>query len=315
MTNQTSIISVFGHKNPDTDAIISAIVFQDWLAQQNISAQAYRLGEINQETKFLLNFAQINEPELLTILPKDSNIALLDHNERVQSIENLSDYRICYVIDHHKLGDLTTKEPTYIRIQPVGSTSTLLYLMYQEQNLTISPTLAKLMVGAILSDTLNLTSPTTTPTEHQILPNLLQLANIDNQQDFAEQLFNAKSDINHLTDMELITADYKQFQFSNKNWGIAVIETVNPQPVFNRLDSLQSTINQVKMNDNLDYLLVIVVDIFQQQSWAIATNNEQDAMIETAFTTKQAEKLLPLGNLVSRKKQFVPTLETYYQHL
>lgn len=159
-------IYIFGHKNPDTDAIVSAIIFQDWLVQQNISAIAHRLGEMNQETKFLLDFAQISEPKLLPNLEKNSQIALLDHNESVQSIDNLADYQIRYVIDHHKLGDLTTKEPTYIRIQPVGSTCTLLYLMYQEKNLTISPTLAKLMVGAIISDTLNLTSPTTTQTEH-----------------------------------------------------------------------------------------------------------------------------------------------------
>lgn len=317
----TQNILVFGHKTPDTDAITSAIVMTDWLTQQNLTATAYRLGELNQETQFLLNFANVQAPKLLTAdeLANIENplLALTDHNESQQSIENLTHFPIGYVIDHHKLGDLTTSEPAYIRIEPVGSTCTILYKLYQEYQLTLNPTLATLMAGAVISDTLNLTSPTTTDTDRKILPELLTLAKIADGNDFANQLFLAKSDIRHLTAEQLVTADYKQFKFNDKTatakkWGIAVIETVAPTQVFGRLSDIQTASQTVQQRDSLDYFLVIIVDILKQQSWAVASNDGQNQIISQAFNTTLKEDLIDLGNLVSRKKQFVPTLEKFY---
>lgn len=312
----TQNILVFGHKTPDTDAITSAIVMTDWLTQQNLTATAYRLGELNQETQFLLNFANVQAPKLLTAdeLANIENplLALTDHNESQQSIENLTHFPIGYVIDHHKLGDLTTSEPAYIRIEPIGSTCTILYKLYQEYQLTLNPTLATLMAGAVISDTLNLTSPTTTDTDRKILPELLTLAKIADGNDFANQLFLAKSDISQLTAEQLVTADYKQFSFGGKKWGVAVIETVAPSQVLARLSDIQTASHSVQQRDGLDYLLVIIVDILKQQSWAVASNDEQNQIVSQVFNTTMKENLLDLGNLVSRKKQFVPALERFY---
>lgn len=312
----TQNILVFGHKTPDTDAIASAIVMTDWLNQQNFSATAYRLGEPNQETQFLLNYANVPAPDLLTAdalaTIKNPLLVLTDHNESQQSIEKLKDFSIGYVIDHHKLGDLTTSEPAYIRIEPVGSTCTILYKLYQEKQIQISASLATLMVGAIISDTLNLTSPTTTEHERQILPELFKIALIKDEQDFANQLFLAKSDIGQLTAEQLVTADYKQFSFGGKKWGVAVIETVTPSQVLARLSDIQTASHSVQQRDGLDYLLVIIVDILKQQSWAVASNDEQNQIVSQVFNTTMKENLLDLGNLVSRKKQFVPALERFY---
>lgn len=314
-------VVVFGHKTPDTDAIVSAIVMADWLNQQSLNATPYRLGEINQETDFLLKFANFEQiPTILTVeqLIQINNpiLALTDHNESQQSLENLKSFIIGYVIDHHKIGDLTTSEPAFIRIEPVGSTCSILYKLYQEYQLTISPVLATLMAGAIVSDTLNLTSPTTTASDRRILPELLNLANITDGNDFANQLFRAKSDISHLTAEQLVTADYKQFNFTksgkNEKWGIAAIETVNPMQVFQRIADIQTATQAIKQRDGLDYLLVIIVDILQQQSWAVASDEVQNQIIAQAFGTQVNKAILDLGNRVSRKKQFVPALEKFY---
>lgn len=309
-------IAVFGHKTPDTDAIVSAIAMSEWLNQQGIAATPYRLGEINKETHYLLNLASAQTPPLLSHLPKGSPIALTDHNESQQSIDNRQDYEIRYVIDHHKLGDLTTSEPAYIRLQPVGSTCTLLFLMFYElKKSSLSAQLATLMLGAIVSDTLNLTSPTTTESDKLAVAKLATIADIENINDFAKNLFNAKSDVSDLTAIELITADYKQFSFGKQpqKWGIAVIETVNPSQIFARITELQTAIDTVKTRDKLDFLLVVIVDILQQQSWAIVVKDDtQNQMIAKAFDSEIKEHLIDLGNLVSRKKQFVPTLENYF---
>lgn len=274
----------------------------------------------------MLNLVNINPPDLCPNLADNHPIALLDHNESGQSIADLHRYQIRYVIDHHKLGDLTTFEPAYIRLQPVGSTCTLLFLMYQELGLLPPKHFATLMAGAIISDTLNLNSPTATHTDKTVLQKLCEIADITDVSDFAKQLFNAKSDVSHLTSEQLLTTDYKHFTFitkndigyHNKKWGISCIETVNPEQIFERITDLQATINKVKQQDHLDFLLVVIVDILQQQSWAICTDDEQNHIIYQSFNLNKTQnnlhqQVISLGQIVSRKKQIVPALERFYQ--
>lgn len=308
----TPTVAVFGHKQPDTDAIVAAIAMSDWLNQQHIAATPYRLDELNHETQFLLDMAKVQVPSLLTELEVGREVALVDHNESQQSIVNLNTAVIKYVIDHHKLGDLRTTEPVYIRFEPVGSTCTILYGLFVKDNLAISSQIALLMAGAIISDTLNLTSPTTTLQDKQALPALLQIAGIRDGDDFAKQLFDAKSNISELSDEALVTMDYKQFCFADKRWGIATIETVNPETVFARIAGLQSAAELIRQRDQLDFFLVTIVDIQQQHSWALASQPAQDHIIAEAFATHLTDNKLDLGNRVSRKKQFVPILQAYY---
>lgn len=252
-------------------------------------------------------------PDKLDSLPAGSKVALVDHNDAVQSIGNLGDQHIVAIIDHHKLGGLTTAEPLEMRLAPVGSSCTLLYSMLQAQHLAISQQIAQLMCGAIISDTLNLTSPTTTDHDRVALDALTHIAGIQDADEFAKQLFEAKSNVSHLTGEQLVTSDYKHFTFAGKKWGIASIETVDPTAIKARVTELQRAVAAVKARDGLDYLLVVIVDILQQQSWAIASDEAQNQIIATAFSTEEKDQLLSLGNAVSRKKQFVPALERHYQ--
>ncbi|CAF3760248.1 unnamed protein product [Rotaria sp. Silwood1] len=154
--NNNKEIIVLGHRNPDTDAITAAIVYSDFLRQMNINAKAYRLGNLNNETKFILKTVNIKEPEMLPDnIPNGTEVALVDHNESQQSMKNLNKMRITHVIDHHKLGDLTTSEPIYLRIEPVGCTATILTKLYRENNLNIDQKMAFLLTSAIISDTLH----------------------------------------------------------------------------------------------------------------------------------------------------------------
>ncbi|MGL5253066.1 MAG: manganese-dependent inorganic pyrophosphatase [Moraxella sp.] len=305
-------LAVFGHKKPDTDAIVAAMAMSYWLNQQNIAATPYRLDAINHETAFLIDLAHVRTPTLLTHIEAGQQVALVDHNERQQSIGRVEEAHICYVIDHHKLGDLTTTAPAYIRFEPVGSTCTVLYGMFLEKQLPISQQMALLMAGAIISDTLNLTSPTTTNQDKGALSALLHLAGMRDADGFANQLFEAKSTITGITDEALVTMDYKQFGFADSKWGIAAIETVNPNQVFARIDGLQQAAQAIEQRDHLDFLLVIIVDIIQQQSWAIAGSDAQNHIVTQAFASSLDKNLIALGNRVSRKQQFVPALAAFY---
>ena len=172
------MISVFGHLNPDTDAITAAIVYARLLTRQGTPATAYRLGELNFETAFVLREAGLDAPERLPTLAAGSPVALVDHNESAQSAPNLSELDVRYVVDHHKLGDLTTIRPAYLRFEPVGCTGTLLLKLWREAGLSLEPTDARLLLSAILSDTLEFRSPTTTQVDRDAVAFLAPIAGI-----------------------------------------------------------------------------------------------------------------------------------------
>ena len=174
MNEKNDQVIVVGHRNPDTDAITAALIYAKYLRQLNINAKAYRLGELNNETKFVLKCAGVEQPEMIPDdLPQGTQVALVDHNESKenfnesialspphttvgqQSIKDLKKLRVTHVIDHHKLGDLTSSEPLYLRFEPVGCTATILTKLFREHNFDIDQKTAFLLISAILSDTLH----------------------------------------------------------------------------------------------------------------------------------------------------------------
>ena len=155
------MLAVFGHLNPDTDAITAALVYARLLARQGVDAQAFRLGELNFETAFVLREAGVDAPALLPALEAGAAVALVDHNESAQSVPNLVELNVTRVVDHHKLGDLSTAQPPYLRFEPVGCTGTILLKLHREAGLSVEALDARLMLSAILSDTLHFRSPTT----------------------------------------------------------------------------------------------------------------------------------------------------------
>ncbi len=153
--NKEEVI-VVGHLNPDTDAITAALVYAEFLRRMNVNAKAYRLGHLNNETKFVLKTVGVEEPEMIPDnVPEGTEVALVDHNESQQSMKDLDKMRVTRIVDHHKLGGLTTPEPLYLRFEPVGCTATILTKLFRENNLEIDKKIASLLISAILSDTLH----------------------------------------------------------------------------------------------------------------------------------------------------------------
>lgn len=286
------------------------------LNEQGIQATAYRLGELNNETKFVLDQLELAAPDLLGELPSGSNVALVDHNESAQSVANLSELNVTHLIDHHKLGDLSTHAPAYLRFEPVGCTATILFKMYREEQLPVEHTQALLMLSAILSDTLHFRSPTTSKADREAVEQLAAIAKISDINAYALAMFAAKSDLGDVSAEKLLKMDYKVFPLerasqNTENWGVGVIETTNPAYALGRKSELLAAMQQVKEADNLGGVLLSVVDILGEQNTTLVLGEQESKVIKGAFGAESADHCADLGQRLSRKKQIVPELKEY----
>lgn len=313
------MLPVFGHLNPDTDAIASALVYARLLSRQGIAAQAYRLGDLNFETPFVLERAGVEAPPPLPALDAGTAVALVDHNESAQSAPNLADLRVTRVVDHHKLGDLTTVQPAFLRFEPVGCTATLLLKLHREARLSVEQTDAWLMLSAVLSDTLHFRSPTTTPDDREAVAFLAPIAGVRDVTAYALEMFAAKSDLGDTSAAELLKMDYKVFPFGDavtpQRWGLGVIETTNPAYVFGRQAELLAAMQAARAADRLDGVLLGVVDILNETNRMLVPGEAEAAVVRAAFGVPTVADVADLGDRISRKKQLVPALERHFERL
>ncbi len=307
---------VFGHLNPDTDAIASALVYAKLLRQQGTEAQAFRLGDLNFETAYVLRELGTEAPAMLPELAPGAEVALVDHNESNQTVGNIHELSVRRVVDHHKLGDLTTSSPPYLRFEPVGCTGTILLKLYREGNVQVDAQEAKLMLSAILSDTLHFRSPTTTQDDRDAVEFLAPIAGIQKVEEYALAMFAAKSDLGDTPADKLLKMDYKVFPFGDpvkpEEWGLGVIETTNPGYVFGRQAELLEAMDRAKADDKLAGILLSVVDILNETNRTLVISATEEKVIKEAFGVDTNDKIADLGHRISRKKQIVPTLEKYF---
>ncbi|CAF0809054.1 unnamed protein product [Rotaria sordida] len=305
---------VFGHRNPDTDPIVTALVFADFLCRSKVSAKAYRLSDLDNETKFVLKTAGIEPPDMLPDnLPDDTEVALVDHNESEQSMKNLKKMRVTHVIDHHKLGDLTTSEPIFIRFEPVGSTATILTKLHIENQLDIDQKTALLLISAIISDTLHFRLPTTTDDDRSVVDYLLPIANIDNIESYANQMFEANSDLSDLSIQQILLHGYKIFLFNNQYWGISMLYTFYPNDIFKRKEELLKEMFNEKKKSHLTGILFSVIDIIKEQNFMIILGEPENTVVRQAFNVDFEGQIINLGSRISRKRDIIPPLEAYFK--
>lgn len=304
------MLYVVWHKVPDTDAITSAIVYSHYLNQIGHQSIPLALWEANKESLFVLSQAWAAIPDINNELVEWSTIALVDHNESAQSIPNIKNYTIHSVIDHHKIGDLETGYPLTLRFEPLASTNSILYKMYQEVNVTIDKKIATLMLGGILSDTLHFRSPTTTDFDRSIVPTLANIAQINDIEWFAMQMFSAKSDLGDISTYTLIKdIDAKDFTFAGRRSLIACIETTNPDYCLSRKIEIINTIAKIKQEEWYDFVLFCIVDIINEKNTTVVQSDVEEKILKDVFDAETIDWLADLGNRISRKKTIVPPLE------
>lgn len=303
MINNKTLI--FGHKNPDTDSILSSIVMANLENELGNEAVPVRLGKINKETEYVFNYLQIERPEEISDIEDGQNVILVDHNECTQSANNIANANILKVVDHHTMNFVAPYQ-LYYRAEPVGCTATVLYKMYKEYDVEISKTIATLMVSSIISDTLLFKSPTCTNEDKMIAEKLANIAEIDLDV-YGKELLKAGTDISEFTPEEVINIDSKLFEKGGKKFKIAQINTADLDDVFKNKAYFETAINNEIENENLDLYVFAATDILNSNSKIITLGNDAN-IVEKAYGVTLDDHTAMLENVVSRKKQMLPKI-------
>ncbi|QDW91237.1 manganese-dependent inorganic pyrophosphatase [Staphylococcus chromogenes] len=296
---------IFGHQNPDTDAITSAIIMADFEhLHGNKEAKAYRLGDVAPETQYALDYFKVEAPELLSDDLTDQDVILVDHNEFQQSAETIENATVKHVIDHHRIANFETAGPLYYRAEPVGCTATILYKMYKERGYEIKPEIAGLMISAIVSDSLLFKSPTCTEQDVNAARALASIADVDVDQ-YGLDMLKAGASTKDSTEAQLLNKDAKSFNIGESTVRIAQVNTVDIDEVMQRQEALENAMNKEIADENYTSFILVVTDILNSDSKILVAGADTDK-IASAFNTTLDNNTAFLPGVVSRKKQIVP---------
>lgn len=306
-----SKILVFGHQNPDTDAIGAAIAFAELQKALGKEAEAVALGTPNEETQFALNHFDVDAPRVVEkIAGETSDVMLVDHNEFQQSVSDIVKLNVLSVVDHHRIANFETANPLYYRAEPVGCTSTIIYKMYRENNVEIPKAIAGMMLSAIVSDTLLFKSPTCTDEDVHAAQALAEIAEIELEV-YGLDLLKAGTNLSDKSVETLLDLDAKSFPMGDKNVRIAQVNTVDLAEVFARQNELESAMEQLNSENSYDLFLLVVTNILDSDSELLVVG-EPKKNVEKAFSVALTNNRAFLPGVVSRKKQVVPQLtETF----
>lgn len=291
---------VFGHKNPDTDSICSSLVMTNLKKSLGVDAVSCCLGELRKEAEFVLNYFGVVGPKLIESVKEGDLCCLVDHNEYGQSVDGLENATIVEIVDHHKLGGITTPAPLSVTLRPVGCTNTILYNMYKENGVEITRPIAGLMLSAILSDTLIFRSPTTTEEDIAAGKDLAKIAGVDYEA-YGMEMFKAGTSLEGYSIEEIVNMDFKAFDMGSKKVGIGQVMTLDIDSVLSRKDEYLDYINST----DYDMLYLAITDIINEGSYLLYKS--PDEIVENAFKVEPVQGAFVEG-LVSRKKQLVPNL-------
>jgi len=298
---------IFGHKNPDTDTICSAIAYADLKNQLGLEAEPVRLGEVNGETAYALKFFNVEAPRLVeTVANEAQDVILVDHNERQQSASDIDQVRVVEVIDHHRIANFETSQPLYYRAEPVGCTATILNKIYKEKGVAVRKEIAGLMLSAIISDSLLFKSPTCTEEDVAAARELAEIAGVD-AESYGLDMLKAGADLSDKTIEQLISLDAKEFNMGAAKVEIAQVNAVDTNDVLSRQAELEEAIQGIIAKKNLDLFVFVVTDILNNDSIALALGKDAKA-VERAYNVSLSDNKALLKGVVSRKSQIVPVL-------
>ncbi|NOZ91602.1 MAG: manganese-dependent inorganic pyrophosphatase [Epsilonproteobacteria bacterium] len=303
-------IYVFGHTTPDSDSIVGAISLAYLKKQLGEETIPTRQGEVNPETTFILDKFGYEAPELKTSYAGES-VYLIDFMERSQSPKDIDEATILGIVDHHKLGDLTTATPLEMWVRPVGCSNTIVKQMFDFYDIEIPKDLAGMMTCAILSDTVIFKSPTCTKEDTKACKELAQIAGIEDYKALGMEMFIVKSDVLSATKRELVLRDFKDFNMGGKKIGVGQLEVVDLSVFDDMKDELFSEMQKLKEEGDRDSILLMLTDIMQEGTQLLVLTDD-NSKIEEAFGVKLENNQVWLPKVMSRKKQIIPFLEKVF---
>ncbi len=288
--------------NPNANNLTTVNIhsyYTDFLSlSKRISYTNYPVVKDNNECLGVIKVTHMTEYE-------KKKVILVDHNNYSQSVDGLEEADILEIIDHHNLGDIGTSAPITFLCKPVGCTATIIYEQFKKEKIKIPHDIAGLLLSAVISDTLLFTSPTTTKDDITATNELAKIAKVDINE-YGIKMLKAASSIKGLTISELIHQDFKTYTINNKNYGIAVITTMDFDEIEKDMDKYIAKLDEMSQN-NFKAVLIFITDILKKGSYVIYNENSKN-LVKNAFNLKDINEGQFLPGLISRKKQILPAI-------
>ncbi|MEG6506841.1 manganese-dependent inorganic pyrophosphatase [Nitratidesulfovibrio sp. 1201_IL3209] len=301
---------VLGHMNPDTDSIIAAIGVADLMTKRGIEAKPVAQGACTPETEFVLGKFGLKAPEVVTSVA-GQKVILVDTTERAQLPADLSDAELLGVVDHHKLGDVTTPNPLEMWVWPVGCSCTVIKAMYDFYGIEVPKAIAGGLLCAILSDTVMFKSVTCTPEDKKAVEALAKIAGVSDVMALGMEMFKVKSAVEGASMKDLVFRDYKDFDMGGNKVGIGQLEVVDLSILEPVKAGLYEEITRVK-GEGRHSVFLLLTDIMKEGSEMLIVSDDA-AVVEKAFGVKAEGKSVWLDGVMSRKKQVVPNFEKAFK--
>ena len=300
---------VFGHKSPDTDATLSAIIWAWYLTNMRGGDASPRLlGEPNTEAQFVLKHWGFEKPEIIADVSASDRVVIVDTNNPAELPPSINDATIMAIIDHHMLvGGLKTKTPINVIMRPLACTATVMHDLIGENVANLPREIKGAMLSCILSDTLEFRSPTTTDHDRAVAEKLAADLGVSIPE-LAAEMFAAKSDVSAFSDAELLRMDSKEYNVAGKELRVSVLETTSPKTVLDRKASLMASMPEVAKQDGADQVLLFVIDILREEATLLVPNDLVKQLAEASFGVSVSGDTVVIPGLMSRKKQIIPAL-------
>jgi manganese-dependent inorganic pyrophosphatase len=301
---------VVGHKIPDSDSICGAIALAYLKNQIDEPAIAARLGELSPETAFILERFGFEAP-LFKESYAGEEVYIVDHSELTQAPDDIAKATIVGIVDHHKLGDLTTSTPLECWIRPVGCSNTIIKMMYDFYKVDIPADIAGIMMCAILSDTVIFKSPTCTTADIRCVEALAEIAGIEDFKALGMEMFKVKSAVEGTPARVLVMRDFKDFNMNGNLVGIGQLEVID-LAVFDDIKAdLEADIKALKAEGKRHSVLLLLTDIMKEGSEMLVISDDSE-LTQKAFGKATVDGKVWLDGVLSRKKQVVPQLQKVF---
>ncbi|MDP4126692.1 MAG: manganese-dependent inorganic pyrophosphatase [Bacillota bacterium] len=307
----SDVIYAVGHKSPDTDSVCSAIAlarFKELTGTANVVPCS--AGKINKETEYVLNYYGVPVPQVLESVEAKQKLILVDHNEYGQAVAGADQAQLVQVVDHHKVGGFQTAEPLYVRIEPVGSTCTIVAQAYKEKGLVPEKAIAGILLAAILSDTVIFKSPTCTELDKTIAAELAAIAGVE-PKTFGIDMFKASSNIAERTPQSMIEEDLKAFTMGPHKIGVGQVSLMGMDGFEDVRATLTAAVEAHRAAQGMRYLCLMVTNILEDHT-ELMVAGENPEEVAKAFGKDVVNGSVDLPGVLSRKKQVVPQMTTYF---
>ncbi|MBR2189783.1 MAG: putative manganese-dependent inorganic diphosphatase [Eubacterium sp.] len=239
---------------------------------------------------------------------RGKQLILVDHNERSQAVAHIEEAEILEIIDHHRLGSLETMNPILFRNEPVGCTATIIYTIYLEKAVEITPEIAGLLCSAILSDTLMFRSPTCTDRDRIAAQNLARIAGIDDIEAYAKQMFRAGSDLKGKTPQEILYQDFKRFNADKVSFGVGQVSSMDEEELAELSEKLSENLEQCLAEQKIDMLFFMLTNIPERSTELLFCGKGAGKLLEIMTGHKVEDRSIVMRGVVSRKKQLIPEI-------